>query len=121
VDADEVADELHALPPKVTARSPGTNSPVTLPCVRHGRTTYDYWGCRCDVCTEAYNEHHRKLRAKRAAQRPEDNPLLWHGKVSTYKNHGYRCDGRIVLTIGLIRSSLCVVGLIISLVGYVTD
>jgi hypothetical protein len=92
VDADEVADELHALPPKVTARSPGTNSPVTLPCVRHGRTTYDYGGCRCDVCTEASNEHHRKLRARRAAKRPEDNPLLWHGKVSTYKNHGYRCD-----------------------------
>jgi hypothetical protein len=40
------------------------------------------------VCTEAHNEHHRRLRAKRAAQRPEDNPLLWHGKVSTYKNHG---------------------------------
>jgi hypothetical protein len=72
--------------------SEGQASLVTLLCVRHGRTAYDYWDCRCDVCTEAHNEHHRKLRAKRAAQRPEDNPLLWHGRVSTYKNHGCRCE-----------------------------
>lgn len=96
------------------------------------------------MCTEAHNEHHRKLRAKRAAQRPEDNPLLWHGKVSTYSNHGCRCPacsraqadspgatqpgqtqviprhelpGRIVLTIGLVMSSLCMVGLIILMLG----
>lgn len=65
--------------------------PVTLPGVRHGRRAYDDWGCRCDVCSDAYNAHHRQLRAKRAAASPETNPLLWHGKVSTYKNHRCRC------------------------------
>ena len=49
-------------------------------------------GCRCAVCMGAHNAKHRELRAKRAARRPEDNPLLWHGKLSTYKNHGCRCE-----------------------------
>ena len=44
------------------------------------------------MCTEAHNEHHRRLRVKRAVQRPEDNPVLWHGRGSMYKNHGCRCE-----------------------------
>ena len=44
------------------------------------------------MCVGAHNAKHRVLRAKRAAQQPEDNPLLMHGKVSTYKNHGCRCE-----------------------------
>ena len=39
----------------------------------------------------AHAERHRQLRARRAADRPEDNPALVHGK-STYVNHGCRCE-----------------------------
>jgi hypothetical protein len=55
-----------------------------------GGYAYDQ-GCRCDECVQAQNQHHRELRALRAQRRPEDNPDLQHGTISTYNNHRCRC------------------------------
>ena len=41
----------------------------------HGVTRYDDYGCRCEVCRTANAERHQQLRAQRAAQRPENEPL----------------------------------------------
>jgi hypothetical protein len=58
----------------------------------HGATRYTDYGCRCDVCRAAHAERHRRLRAQRAAGRPDENPALEHGTRSTYVNHGCRCE-----------------------------
>jgi len=48
-------------------------------------------GCRCDVCVEDWNEKHRELRALRAAAIAFRTDIK-HGTISTYRNHGSRCD-----------------------------
>ena len=57
--------------------------------VKHGATgkgsLYEA-ACRCSICVGAHNARHRALRAKPAAQRPEDNPLLSHGALSTQES-----------------------------------
>ena len=60
--------------------------------MKHGGWGYAYdQGCRCDECVQAHNDHHRDLRTRRAQHRPEDNPDLKHGTISTDNNHGCRC------------------------------
>jgi hypothetical protein len=109
-----------------------------------GRHAYEV-GCRCDACRTAWNDYHRAARQRQAAKLEQASEGLRHGTVSTYRNHGCRCEacfqaqaewnrrrpsrakaamiprhelpGRIVLTIGLFTSRLCVVGLIILWLG----
>jgi hypothetical protein len=50
----------------------------------HGATRYSDYGCRCEVCRAAHAERHRRLRAQRAASRPEESSTLEHGTRSTY-------------------------------------
>jgi hypothetical protein len=57
-----------------------------------GRYAYEV-GCRCDACRTAWNDYHRTARERRAAnleQRGGDG--VQHGTVSTYRNHGCRCE-----------------------------
>ena len=54
------------------------------------RLAYDQ-GCRCPVCVEEWNNRRRGLCRRRAAAvaLPTDPK---HGTISTYRNHGCRCD-----------------------------
>lgn len=56
----------------------------------HGeRTTYTYWGCRCDPCTKANRDYqHEVIAALRNCEPPDDA----HGRRSTYGNWGCRCE-----------------------------
>lgn len=61
---------------------------------RHG-TVERYWKkCRCGSCKGAYNTYQRVQRKSRSARRggTTPDPLLPHGRVSTYSNWGCRCD-----------------------------
>lgn len=40
--------------------------------MKHGRSAYLNYGCRCDVCRKAVREYHREYRAKNAAARATD-------------------------------------------------
>lgn len=60
--------------------------------VKHGGQVTTTVGCRRDVCATVHREHQREMRAKRATRTPELDQLLWHGTVSTYKNHRCRCE-----------------------------
>lgn len=61
----------------------------------HGRrTTYRYWGCRCDDCTDAntgYAISNRRRSTELLAMGLAVVPREAHGKASTYNNHGCRC------------------------------
>jgi hypothetical protein len=54
--------------------------------MKHGRNSYNYHGCRCDVCRAGHAAYHRAYR-KRGV--PEDSV---HGSNSTYANHRCRCE-----------------------------
>jgi hypothetical protein len=119
--------------------------PGLRPTVKHGGWGYACdQGCRCDVCVQAHNDHHRELRARRAKWSAEDNPKLTRHPVDVQQPRmplpgllpgagrlepcatqqgeaqmipRHEIPGRIVLSIGLFTSSLCVVGLIILWLG----
>lgn len=63
------------------------------PPVDHGHGDYRTYGkgCRCDDCREAQRVHGIEQRAKWARD-PEAADRAGHGKPSTYKNYGCRCE-----------------------------
>jgi hypothetical protein len=101
------------LPPRGLQGRPQRQAPraAGLPSARltdvwddleHGtRSAYLNLGCRCMTCSEGAGP------VERAATQPGQAPVIPRHELS----------GRIVLTIGRVMSSLCVVGLIILLVG----
>ncbi|NUR65980.1 MAG: hypothetical protein HOQ47_09475 [Streptomyces sp.] len=88
-DADDcrlLLDMLGMTPPR-QKRKPGR------PSVDHGhgdRRTYQK-GCRCAACREAFRLYAASLRAKWKSD-PTSADRAGHGKPSTYKNHGCRCE-----------------------------
>jgi excisionase family DNA binding protein len=58
----------------------------------HGsRYAYEV-GCRFDSCRTAWNDYHRAARERRAAKLEQGSDEVRHGTVSTYRNHGCRCE-----------------------------
>lgn len=67
---------------------------------RHSANAYKNGTCLCDVCRQAHTNHQRVVKRARFAARedidgvliavtvPEEN----HGRASTYRNYGCRCD-----------------------------
>ena len=63
------------------------------PPVDHGHGDHRTYakGCRCAACRDANRIHHAELRATWKAD-PSSADRAGHGKPSTYKNHGCRCE-----------------------------
>lgn len=67
---------------------------------RHSANAYKNGYCRCPVCTSLHSEEKAAVKRARLAARedidcvliavavPEEN----HGRASTYRNYGCRCD-----------------------------
>lgn len=75
----------------------GLASPTTRrrgrPTVDHGHGDYRTYikGCRCDDCREGHRIHTAEIRKQRF-QDPKAADRAGHGKASTYKNYGCRCE-----------------------------
>lgn len=53
--------------------------------VEHGRSGYNWRGCRCDICTEGQRAYIAEQRARRGR-------IPRHGTRAEYQRHGCRCD-----------------------------
>lgn len=69
------------LPPIDTPEAAPSRASQVRPVI-HGRSRYQYAGCRCEVCVTAARNEHRKLKGK---------PPPSHGD-SGYSNYGCRCN-----------------------------
>lgn len=65
----------------------------------HGKLTSYRHGCRCEPCVAANSaqcvadrEARRERRVEFGGRLVADLPFKSHGKLSTYKNHGCRCE-----------------------------
>lgn len=56
--------------------------------MKHGRSTYVNYGCRCALCKRANTDYVNKRRRERY---DEPTPAHVHGTVNGYTNYGCRC------------------------------
>lgn len=87
------ADDCRQLLAMLGLSASGPKRRKGRPPVDHGHGDHRTYqkGCRCDACRDAYRLYAAELRARRAGD-PSSADRAGHGKPSTYKNHGCRCE-----------------------------